>query len=520
MIRFRRRFRHSTALALALLTLWAFQSGCTFLGRDLPLPNKGTADSGKGQRDAVAGVKVESDQLALNETESAAVSPQQLADTISQLLAEEKHASAQCFARLYPDVAWDLLRNTSADEARNKAIHSIAAAYDRQCTRGDAASGWHALVLDRAGDPDRYHDHDRRRADFLANMRNGRPDDALKLGLTRPVQGAPGELLTVDAWHLTGVALLLDERPAEAAEALATAIEMAENNHPHPAAHLKLLLSDAQRRAQDAEAANATWSAAVQLAADMVSNEIPVTDPIFWERAAYLRPVDQPWPSSVTNVLARVCREYGVVTGSSEDVILASTSTDSHTFSREDTLWSCIGCWRLERGAPQAALVALKRAEAMTRADAGPERLQLLEAKALLALDQSAAATATLVRLAGSSDPRTANAAMATLGTAKLQAGNTQQGFNLLRRAVEDDETIDWPRRAEAEADLGLAYLLVGDEQAGLEWLHRAQARFESTGAHEHLVQSLENELDYLRQSKKKDAAGPIKKRLGELQAI
>ena len=54
---------------------------------------------------------------------------------------------------------------------------------------------------------------------------------------------------------------------------------------------------------------------------------------------------------------------------------------------------------------------------------------------------------------------------MATLGTTKLQAGSTKQGFNLLRRAVEEDETVDWPGRAGAEADLGLAYLLIGNEQ-------------------------------------------------------
>ena len=109
---------------------------------------------------------------------------------------------------------------------------------------------------------------------------------------------------------------------------------------------------------------------------------------------------------------------------------------------------------------------------------------------------------------------------MATLGTAKLRAGGTKQGFNLLQRAVEEDESIDWPGRAEAEADLGLAYLLVGNEQHGLHWLHRAQARFESAGAHGHLVQSLENEMQYLRQAKKPKEAKAIQKRLSALQAI
>jgi len=155
----------------------------------------------------------------------------------------------------------------------------------------------------------------------------------------------------------------------------------------------------------------------------------------------------------------------------------------------------------------------------MTKTEAGKQQLQLIQAKALLALDNEAADTATHTRLADSSDPQLSRAAMATLGTAKLQAGTTKQGFNLLRRAVEENETIDWPGRAEAEADLGLAYLLVGSEKAGLQWLHRAQTRFESTGAHEHLVQSLQNELDYLKQAEKKNEAKSIAKRLANLEA-
>ena len=511
---------HSAAPVAAVLGLMVLYSGCTFLGRDLTLPKEQTASTQPARAPSATGIRVDSDHLALDETESPALSPQQLIDTVSELLSEQKSTTVRCAVQLYPDVAWDLLRNTTADEARNKALQTVAAAHDRQCTHGDATSGWEALLLDRAREPDKYRDHDRRRADFLAQIRNGCPRKALALELTRSPKGAPGVLLAVDAWHLTGVALLLDERPGEATDAFARAIKMAGTAHPYQTAHLKLLLSDAQRRSGGAKEADATWHDAVQFAGSLVTDEIPVTDPIFWERAAYLRPVDKTWPAALTNVLARVCQRNGVAVASSSRVIPVSALGGSRALSDEQSLWACIGCWRLDRGEPQAALVALKRAEAMTSTEAGKQRLQLAQAKALLALDQAAGATATLVRLAGSSDPQVSRAAIATLGTTKLQAGSTKQGFNLLRRAVEEGETIDWPGRAEAEADLGLAYLLIGNEQAGFRWLHRAQARFESTGAHEHLVQSLENELAYVQQAKKKDEAKSIKSRLANLEAI
>ncbi|MCU0980739.1 MAG: hypothetical protein MUF25_16440, partial [Pirellulaceae bacterium] len=101
----------------------------------------------------------------------------------------------------------------------------------------------------------------------------------------------------------------------------------------------------------------------------------------------------------------------------------------------------------------------------------------------------------------------------------RVQQGGTQQGLHLLRRAVEEAPTLQWPERAEAEADLGLAYLLMGDETAGLRWLHQTQQTFEATGQHDALFQSLENELAYLEQTQRKDAAQLARQRLDNLLA-
>lgn len=506
-------------LAPVLLAILTLASGCSFIGQDIELPNGKAASATLESKATATTVKVDSDGLALGQTEAPAVSPQQLVDTVSGLLQRQKVASAHHFVHLYPDVAWDLLRNTTANDAPNEAIQTIAAAHDHQCTHGNGTLGWQTLMLDRAQNPDRYHAHDGKRKDFLVRLRNGNPQGALAMQLDQTPHDAPGVLLDVDAGHLIGVALLLDQRPAEAADVFAQAIGRADSNHPYAAAHLKLLLSDALRRAGNVAAADTTWQDAAWLAGSLVAAGIPITDPIFWERAGYLRPVDKRWPVALTDVLVGLTNEKGVAIRPTNAVVPVSAPAGPHVLSDEQALWTCIGFWRLDRGEPQAALVALKRAEAMMRTEPEKHRLQLAQAKALLMLEQPAAATATLLRLASSPEPQLNRAAMAALGTSKLQSGSTKQGFNLLRRAVEEDANVDWPGRAEAEADLGLAYLLIGDEQSGLNWLHRAQARFESTGAHDNLVQSLENELAYLEQAKNKKEAKALRERIAALES-
>jgi hypothetical protein len=185
----------------------------------------------------------------------------------------------------------------------------------------------------------------------------------------------------------------------------------------------------------------------------------------------------------------------------------------------EASLWTNIGLWRLARTESQAALVALKRAESMTSDAIAVSQLRRSEAKALVLLGQAPTASAMLIAMAGDANPQVSRPAMAMLGTLKLQQGSVQQGFNLLHKAVEEDAACQWFERAGAEADLGLAYLMSGDEPAGFRWLHEAQQNFEAAGQREQLVQCLENEAAYLEQAKKDDLAKAVRKRLELLQA-
>jgi hypothetical protein len=100
-----------------------------------------------------------------------------------------------------------------------------------------------------------------------------------------------------------------------------------------------------------------------------------------------------------------------------------------------------------------------------------------------------------LSKLAAEPGPHAAPAG-ALLGAVLLQAKSVKQAVAVLRKVV--DEGGEWSTRGQAEANLGLALLILGDQPEGLRWTHAAQQRYEAAGDQEQLRQSLENEAGYL----------------------
>jgi hypothetical protein len=460
-------------------------------------------------------VRTAGDGFALGDVDQPACTPQQFIDRLSETLRLGQEAAADRWVHRYPDVALAILRDPASVQAAPDLLVRLAQAHDRQCSRVAPNAGWAALVADRAARADVYAPYAEKRRQFMTQIQGGRAKEALQLGLTDTPAGAPGTMLQIDALRLTGIAQVLENRPQEAVATFDRGIGIALQGHPYQASSLLLLVSDAHRRAGNPLAAQQSWNRAAALAAELVAAPCPTIDPILWERLAYLRPVDSRWPVEVSQRLASVNLGFGVVTNPREAVIPVSTAPSAN---EEAALWVAIGHWRLGRDEPQAALVALKRAESSTSDTYTAERLQLAQTRALVRLGQTGPANAMLLRLSSSADPRTSCPALAMLGTLKLQQGGAQQGFNLLRRAVEGNASLQWPERAEAEADLGLAYLLMGDENAGLHWLHSAQQAWETSGRYESLVQCLENEAAYLDQVKKKDLAEVARRRIEALK--
>jgi hypothetical protein len=475
---------------------------------EIPAP-KTPAKSGQTQ------VRTAGDGFALGDVEQPGCTPQQFVDRLAETLRLGPPAAADRWVERYPDIALAVLREPASVQASPDLLVRLAQAHDQHCSRVPPQAGWAALMADRAARPNVYSPHEEKRRQFLTQIQGGHVQEALTLNLSEVPQGTPGTMLQIDALRLTGIGLVLANRPQDAAATLDKAVGIAQQGHPYQAVSLLLLMSDAHRRAGNAAAAQQNWNRAASLAAELASAPRAVVDPILWERLAYLRPVECDWPADVSRKLAELNLAFGIVPSPSDAVRPVSTAPSA---VQEAAMWSVIGHWRLGRDEPQAALVALKRAESSSTDSHTGSRLQLAQAKTLTRMGQNGPATAILIRLASSTDPLTACPATATLGTLKLQQGSVQQGYNLLRRAVEGDLSIQWPERAEAEADLGLACLLMGDENNGLRWLHSAQQTWETAGRHEALVQCLENEAAYLDQVKKKDLADVARRRIENLR--
>jgi tetratricopeptide (TPR) repeat protein len=459
-------------------------------------------------------VRASGEGFTLGDVERPACTPQQFVDRAAELYRQGQATSADRWVQRYPDIALSVLREPGSAQVPPDLLLRVAQAHDQQCARVPADAGWAAVCIDRGKRPDAYKLYDERRRQFLTHLQNGQAKEALAVNLTELPADVPGAMLAIDTLRLTGIAQILENHPQEAAASYDKAIAAAAG-HPYQAVSLLLLASDAHRRAGKPQGAQQAWNQAARLAAELTAGPRPVIDPILWERVAYLRPVESNWPPEVAGRLHEVNLAFAIVPGTRNPVTPASTAGSS---ADEGPLWIAIGHWRLARNEPQAALVALKRAESSTSDNYTADRLQLSQAKTLASMGQAGPASAILIRLSSSADSRISHPALAMLGTMKLQQGGVQQGFNLLRRAVEADPALQWPERADAEADLGLAYLLMGDENTGLRCLHAAQHAWESSGQYEPLVQCLENEAAYFDQAKKKDLAESVRKRLETLK--
>lgn len=496
------RWRWCCALTIAGFCL----TGCSKLidwskrPKEVDQPTAASAPPGPLQ------VRVDSFGKPLSEGQEATVTGAAFLEQVDRLLAQERRGSLRAYIERFPDVALETLRSTKSADAARPAVRFVAETYDRQVltTPGD---GWTATLDRRAKAPRQYAALETARADLLERIRLGRGHEAANTKLVEHAEELRDPQLLVDAAHLQSIALMLDERPAEAAAIVDRALHTVAAYDAVQAAQLQLVASDLLRRTGDGAGADRRWQLAVDLAAQQLQRSRAVFDPSFWERASYLRPVNQPWSAAVASLhLARLG-----VAGPGESTLWPAAESEA-------AVWGAIGAARAERGETQSALLALKRAESGTGRESLQERLRLLQAITLFRMDQATAATAILVAQSSKPNPSVARPALATLGAQKLQAGDAIAGYRLLNKAFEQPELIDWPERGQAEADLGLVYLMRGEQATGLRHCHAAQTRFQADHDVESLAKSLANEVKFYEHVGNKAEAARVRARLGEVE--
>jgi hypothetical protein len=288
-----RRRARSLGCCILLLAAAVLQGGCSGFPQSLSFWREEKSTS---QAKPVAGptqVHAGGDGFNLGDVEQPALSPQQFTERIGETLRTKNQAAASRIVQLYPDVALAVLRDPAG--VSPEVLSVIALAHDQQCTLAGSGASWTALVQDRLREPQRYAPYDTRRREFMTQIQNGHVQEALGKGLAAP-QGAAGAMLSIDCQYLTGIALVLANRPQDAVGPFQNAVQAARGVDAYQTTNLLLLLSDAVRRAGDNSSAESIWREAAQTAADLAGATPAVTDPILWERAAYLRPVGLPFP--------------------------------------------------------------------------------------------------------------------------------------------------------------------------------------------------------------------------------
>lgn len=462
-----------------------------------PVPPQQTTTPAIGPRQVQLGGAA----LALGEAEQVALTPEAFIRQIGTSLEARQRAVARQWVQRYPDIALEVLQGSSSADAALPALQFIAEVHDRHNAVQTAT--WSAILQERRSAPQRYAAFDIARQQLWAHLRQGQFPEAAAVPIHTTLRQSSQPVLAAEAWRLHGMALLLANQPGKAASALQQG--RAQAGTPYQQSAIVLVQAEALRRAGHLAEASAVWQEAVRLATMLLHLPEPLADPVLWERLLALRPPEAAWPPETLRQVASL------------SLLRLPLPPDLAADESAACIWQAIGQWRLQRREPQAALLALRHAEAASQEPWQRDFLRLGQARALVQLEQSDAARAVLVGLSQHPQAQVARPAMALLGVLQLQRGQTRQGITLLRRAVEAETGLEWSGRGEAEADLGLAYLLLGEETPGLRWLHSAQQRFRAAGQEELLRTALRNEAHYLEHIGRRNEALAVR---GQVQAL
>jgi hypothetical protein len=394
--------------------------------------------------------------------------------------------------RRWPDIALELMRDGVATPADLPTLLAIADSYDRTGETADPAAGWHAALDIAASQRDAYGPYRTMRVHLLAIFQSGQFAEAAKLDpvATLPA-GAPPAFQT-EALRLAGLSALLNDHPDRAADCFARAAAWSRKAPHHVQFEIGLLQSEAQRRMDSPQAA-ATWQAAVISGAD-------VRDPDLWERAILTRPGTTPWPAQAAIGSAGEPDFDGSSPPDTADVLIG------------------IGKMRLVRGATQAALLAFSRADSETTNPGKKSLAQLYRVQSMIVLQTVASAIPMLDGLMKSSDPRIAVRAQALEGDIYCRIlGDSARGIPMLRDALNNASSGDWPGKSRLFANLALYDLIAGNDHDGLRLLHMAQAQFEADSQWEDLANSLLDEAAYLRSADQGNDADAVQRRADEI---
>ena len=433
-----------------------------------------TPDSNTEQNVRLAG------GLLLGDTDNMAFSPSDLMSLLDELLDSEKRSTARNLVALYPDVVTKILIGADGQTINWDRLTEIAGLCDEQWS-GNGEDRWQDFIPTIRRHPSFVMS----RRKVLKLLEVNQPEKVIDLHLTRDwaKDSSLATLAMVEAHRLEGIAHLMLENDDKSSKHFAAAIELTKASHPYQASHLALLMGEAYRHAGKQEEWKASWQTAIDLQSRWLADR-GLSDPSFWKKAAFLRPVSSKWPESVIRRLAKSLSQHNL------------TFSSGLTSDNEAVIWATVGMQSLKRHESQNAILAFKKSEALVNNSMLKQELQMQQALAMIDGGQQSPASAILLRL-GSMDSLLADRSKAILAALKLQNGSLAQGMNLLQSAIKSSN--QWPatERLRAQADYGLAYLMRGREKQGIKLLNQVHAEFVKRKNFEHASQCLANIATY-----------------------
>lgn len=446
-------------------------------------------------------IRFDGREIVLGTADVTQMSTPQFCAKLAELVSQNKWYTARRFILKNPGAAEQAMWERGADSSQHAFVPFLAKTLSEGVPQ---PISWDSFLRDQANqsvDRKLYH---QTRLKFAEILRSEEPTDSQTQQLRDTAQKMNHPLVMVDALRLIALRELVAGRHAWAESMFLQAAEIADQHGDLArAAECWLMATATANRTQRGEQADKTWTKAAQRQVQLQSAANRPLNIHFWTRLEKHRPEGVAWPDRTGEALLDDCACVGC-------------DFDEQA-SAELVFWCAIAAAQYEYSHPQMALVSFKRAETLADGD-NALWLKIAQSKCLAALGQSQAAAALLSGPAASENARIATAATAAIGSAKLQAGAYQQGAQLIHKALKDSPEITWPSRSEAEADLALALLIIGDTDDGLEALHSVQDNFRLQGNSAALLQSLENERKILELEQRQDALKVVQQRIEELE--
>ena len=397
-------------------------------------------------------LRIESESLVLGDAMGTRLPLRVYVANIRQRLATGHDEAVGELVRAYPELAE---RAVLSADSPLPAQRAIAAWLDGLAT--PAPGGWSAFVADRSEQPQRYDRWERDRAEAWSALRRGAFADVAGRDLDLPVGGA-SPWPALDAALLQATATLAAGRPADAATRFEQAADRATDWDRRVAARARLFAS---------------------LAHDLAGN--PAASQSMRETAL----AGLSLPDIHDPMVLGLLLETQASGGASPMGLSAGPSARA--------IRARLGRVELQRGSPQAALLAWRAAETEPGKDPTRNRLRISQVESLIALGQDEPAIAMLIGLART---EMRPEALVMLGLVQLNRGHVNVALRLLREAVDATHARAHP---EVYADAGFALLSAGEETAGHALVQEARAAYLARDDTPALRRLLTNELLYAR---------------------